>query len=270
MRLELQQTVNLSLDQAIEQIEALDREDATLKVQQLIRKFRIGDIVTKLEVPHGERENALQVISIKTGVHINQMREWARIYIHFGGSESKFETYLASQDKPTEYSLRDLISADTDPAVLGEQRFAKRVTNRIERLAADLEDYTTLVHKGAIDPDEADGLMFKLRDSMVEYKNLNDYKPTVPKSKDYLQEVRELPCCITGQPGPSDPHHTEVGGFRMKGTDYSCIPLSREIHRQVEDYGHEWLEKEFNVRVGNLVSRTLVMILTGHNLQLPT
>ena len=269
LQLGLQQTTKLSLEQAVERIGELDRQDVSLKVQQLIRKFRIGEIVSRLEVPHGQKEEALNEISIRTGVHINQMREWARIYSHFGGDEDKLVTYLNTQEKPTEYSLRDLISVDTDPAVLGKERFAKRMTNRIQRLAEDMDEYNQLVEQQVVDRDEAEGLMLTLRDSMLDYKRLQDIKPETPKSKEYLQQVRELPCIITGQPGPSDPHHVETGGFRMKGTDYSCIPLSREIHRQVEDNGHIWLEETFGVRVGDLVAKTLVKVLTGHDLKLP-
>ena len=269
LRIGLQQVQTLSLEQAIEQIEELDREDVTLKVQQLVRKFRIGGIVTKLNVPHGKKDEALLEISVRTGVHVNQMREWARAYKHFGGNEDKLIEFLNSQERPTEYSVRDLISVDSNPAVLGERRFAKRMTNRIQRLAEDMDQFNTLVQKGIVEVEEAEGLMLTLHETMLDYKVLQDAKPETPKSKEYLQAVRQLPCIITGQPGPSDPHHVEVGGYAMKGTDYSVIPLSREIHRLVEDRGHGWMEKKFGVRVGDLVAKTLVKVLTGHDLKLP-
>jgi hypothetical protein len=198
------------------------------------------------------------------------MREWARIYSYFNGSEIKFEQYLSTLEKPTEYLLRSLISVDSNPAVLGEKNFAKRMENRIQRLANDLEDYNDLVNKGVIDRDEAEGLMLTLKDSMLDYQRLNEIKPSTPKSESYLEKVRNLPCCITGQPGPSDPHHVETGGFGMKGTDYSVIPLNRDIHRMVEDRGHIWLEEKFGVRVGDLVAKTLIKVLTGHDLKLPS
>lgn len=59
----------------------------------------------------------------------------------------------------------------------------------------------------------------------------------------HLSLIRTLPCCITGRPGPSDPHHIKSGPARLeratgrKATDRWAVPLSREIHDQIEGLG---------------------------------
>jgi hypothetical protein len=68
-------------------------------------------------------------------------------------------------------------------------------------------------------------------------------------SERHLALIRQLPCCITGKPGPSDPHHLKQGlaherGVGRKATDRWAVPLCRAKHEEVERLGsrreHEW------------------------------
>lgn len=62
-------------------------------------------------------------------------------------------------------------------------------------------------------------------------------------SKNHLALIRLLPCCITGRPGPNDPHHLTSGpaakerGVGLKATDRWAVPLSRVPHDQVQNIG---------------------------------
>lgn len=78
-----------------------------------------------------------------------------------------------------------------------------------------------------------------------------------PRSKEYLEFVRALPCAVCGKIGPSDPHHVESGGVGMKGSDGSVIPLCRKHHRRLEDIGHARAEKEFGFSVAGAIADTL-------------
>lgn len=63
----------------------------------------------------------------------------------------------------------------------------------------------------------------------------------------HLRLIRQLPCCVTGLPGPNDPHHLKAGlvherGVGRKATDRWAVPLCREKHEEVERVGsrNEW------------------------------
>lgn len=43
--------------------------------------------------------------------------------------------------------------------------------------------------------------------------------------KEYLARVKQLPCGVCGEPGPSDAHHIE------QGLHFLCIPLCRDCHQ---------------------------------------
>jgi hypothetical protein len=59
----------------------------------------------------------------------------------------------------------------------------------------------------------------------------------------HLALIRQLPCCVTGRPGPNDPHHLIGGpaaaerGVSLKATDRWAVPLSREPHERVQNIG---------------------------------
>lgn len=49
----------------------------------------------------------------------------------------------------------------------------------------------------------------------------------------WLKAVREMPCVLTGKPGPNDPAHIRYGhggGMGMKPPDNRVLPLSHELH----------------------------------------
>ena len=262
-------TTTIDLEQAMEMIETLHVEACKLKEDYLRRKFKIGEVVSRLETPYGEKEKALTRINIETGVHVNQLREWARIYSYFGGSMHEFNRWLRNETDPNESKLRDLISANSDHSVLGARKLATRMEYRFESLATDLDTYNGLVEQGIVDRMQAEGVVSAVYESMQKYRETSGFKVERVVDKTWLQKVRMLPCAITGQPGPSDPHHVMVGGIRMKGSDLSCIPLSRKIHNMAEDKGHKWLEETYGVRIGDLIAKTIHKILTGQELVLP-
>jgi len=62
-----------------------------------------------------------------------------------------------------------------------------------------------------------------------------DPKPKTYRNADYLDYVRMQPCLFCQRPAPSDPHHLGKGGWGMKASDLTCIPLCREHHRLFHD-----------------------------------
>lgn len=50
--------------------------------------------------------------------------------------------------------------------------------------------------------------------------------PTITRAeREYLSRVKQLPCGVCGQPGPSEAHHLE------QGMHFLCIPLCPDCHR---------------------------------------
>lgn len=66
-------------------------------------------------------------------------------------------------------------------------------------------------------------------------------------SKAHLELIRQLPCCVTGTPARSDPHHLLEGlaherGVARKATDRWAVPLCRAKHDELHRLGSrkEW------------------------------
>ena len=272
MRLEQRQ--ELTLEQAIEQIADLDQQVVGLNHLVLNKKFKIGGIVSKLSVPYGSMSEALLAIKSETGVHENQLRMWRKIYLHYAGNENEFNRAINSMGKAAEYKILELINVDTDPEILGSKELATRTVRRIERIASDLETINSLIEKEIMTREDVIPLMQRLSLSIDEFKynldELENPKPHTPRSREYMNLVKSLPCCVTGSPGPNDPHHVEQGGVAMKGSDFSCIPLRHDIHELTEKHGHSWLEETYNVRIGNLIAETMHQIFFKTKLNIPS
>lgn len=69
---------------------------------------------------------------------------------------------------------------------------------------------------------------------------------------EYMGKVKQLPCAITGKPGPSDAHHCICGRYgTRKSSDFDVIPLSPELHRYpypdaIHTNKRAWVEKYGN------------------------
>ena len=67
----------------------------------------------------------------------------------------------------------------------------------------------------------------------------------------YRAWIASLPSAISGQLG-CDPCHTQNGGMRMKGSDYSCVPLTREEHREY-DADRKAFELKYEIKMSEVV-----------------
>lgn len=61
-------------------------------------------------------------------------------------------------------------------------------------------------------------------------------------SEAHLRLIRQLPCCVCGKPGPSDPHHLKANlsherGVGRRATDKWAVPMCRMHHDEVEAAG---------------------------------
>lgn len=72
----------------------------------------------------------------------------------------------------------------------------------------------------------------------------------------YRQWIRTLPSAVSGIEGGIEAAHTGGdGGMSMKASDYSCIPLTVEEHREYHQIGKSAFEAKHNLDCAVLVRR---------------
>ena len=71
------------------------------------------------------------------------------------------------------------------------------------------------------------------------------------RSLDYVDFIREQPCCVTGR--QAEPHHLDalgMGANRNKPNikHFTCIPLSREIHTELHAKGINYMQEKYRIQ----------------------
>ena len=72
-----------------------------------------------------------------------------------------------------------------------------------------------------------------------------NFKKKIFRDRSYLDYIKSLPCCNCGR--EAEPHHTQVGGTGIKGSDYRTVPMCRTCHMILHQNGKETFQKKFNV-----------------------
>jgi Protein of unknown function (DUF968) len=71
----------------------------------------------------------------------------------------------------------------------------------------------------------------------------------------YRAWIRTLPSAVSGQEGCEAAHTGSDGGMRQKASDYSCIPLTPEEHREYHQIGKADFEAKYGIDCATLVKR---------------
>ena len=79
-------------------------------------------------------------------------------------------------------------------------------------------------------------------------------KPARYKNKDYIEYIKEQPCCITERPNV-DPHHTKSIG--SGGSDLSAIPLTHELHVECHKIGRDTFQKKYNIDFKDIIFKLM-------------
>jgi hypothetical protein len=80
-------------------------------------------------------------------------------------------------------------------------------------------------------------------------------------SRTYLRFIKSKPCVVMHHScdGPIDPHHLIARGQReSKRNDFTCIPLCRTHHTEVEYGGAEKFESDYRINLWQENSRLLI------------
>ena len=79
-------------------------------------------------------------------------------------------------------------------------------------------------------------------------------KKGVARSPEYLDYIRQKPCCVC-QISPAVPHHTARGGTGLKGSDFSCVPLCVAHHGLVHSMGRHTFQATHGVCFEDIVAQ---------------
>ena len=75
------------------------------------------------------------------------------------------------------------------------------------------------------------------------------------RSWKYRAWIRTLPSVVSGKTGCEAAHTGSDGGMSQKASDYSCIPLTGEEHREYHRLGRERFEEVCGVDCKGVVKR---------------
>jgi len=82
-------------------------------------------------------------------------------------------------------------------------------------------------------------LAWKIHGRKLPWRAVTSVRRGPPRSEEYKAWIRTLPCVACGIEGRSEAAHTGTdGGMSMKASDYSCVPLCGDCHRQAPGAYH--------------------------------
>jgi hypothetical protein len=71
----------------------------------------------------------------------------------------------------------------------------------------------------------------------------------------YRAWIRSLPSAVSGYRGSEAAHTGTDGGMSMKASDFSCIPLTPEEHREYHRIGKRAFERKHEIDCQRIVER---------------
>jgi hypothetical protein len=86
-----------------------------------------------------------------------------------------------------------------------------------------------------------------------------------PRNPEYLAFIRSKPCCACGR--PAEAHHA-LGrrGVGVKPSDFGCVPLCREHHRECHEKGTKTFQREHNLDFAEIALNLVHLYHTGEPL----
>jgi hypothetical protein len=259
-------TDKISLTDAITQLRELEAEVGDMHNAIMMIRWRQGIIASSVDVKYGE--NTIKELSQVAGVHENTLRECVRLVEFFNANENVYKEWLAEgkNGRRRFYEAQQLIRSNTDPRVLGPENLMQRVVGRLEKTAEDLELLSQYAHEGN---DEAEGVLVAVVDTVREF-GANQasvfQQPKTPRSEAYLNYIRSLPCAVSKSQINVEAHHVIISGKGIKGSDFSTVPLSHDLHMEYHATGRTTFENKYNVNMDELMLNYLHKYLTGQSL----
>lgn len=238
-------------------------------------KFTLGESVVWLME---NEEMPIEEIAESTKVSKRSLYDARRFYLRdgFGRRPAEMEKWLEEMTEVLGVKLTwrwvlDWMKGGSRSKKSNAEKaidFARKVVSDADRAAEQLTKY--LSSGGDEDVDEAMSLGSDLLDLHKQTFELadeaEDLLAKVPRSQHFIDFTRSCErCCVSGLVGHVDPHHIEQGSMDSKGSDFTCIPVCRQIHIEIEDKGHKYVEKKYNIRFDHLLSEHLLNYIHAIN-----
>ena len=85
---------------------------------------------------------------------------------------------------------------------------------------------------------------------------------TTSAERDYMRSIKELPCAVCGQPGPSEAHHVRTGhGMSQRAGNYCTVPLCVPCHRGPNGlHGNRSLWKIYKMTEMDALDKTIAQM----------
>lgn len=246
----------------------------------MMAKFCLGTI-SYLANPKWRNEtkygaSIIEKLSEKHGINPNTLREARRCAEFFSLDLSLYYDWVTENGRVKNWTdVRKLIRAWNDPEVLGPENLTERLAKRIESTGEDLQKLRQRVHEGEIDRETYEGVEQEFLREIESFEEVKeealeeDSNRETPRDDEYLNWVRAQRCEATGSPPPNEAHHVEQGGQGMKGSDYSVIPLSNEVHEYLENHGHRAAEEKYNFSITESLFKCIHEYFFGYRPNLP-
>jgi archaellum component FlaC len=256
------------LSKAINDLYDLDHRFDIGKVQI---RFLLGAMIEKTGTKYGE--GTIDKIAEDYNISATTLREARAFASKLNCSPKKLKGWIDSKISQTGRvywkDVQEYVRAGSDPRVLGHEAMFKRLVRRVENVAQDAE---VLAEQLNSLPDnvkqEHQGVMNVLYENIKvvqnQYQNVSKLgKTIIPRSEEYLKFVRGFPCAITGE-YPVEAHHAlGMKGTSKKSSDFSAIPLSSDLHKELHDLGHETFQEMYRITLSELALNYVHKFLTN-------
>lgn len=250
---------------------------------------------TKLNTPYGNKTERIKQLADRMNI------SWTALGIYMGAVQklsyntTLFDRFLRSGVEKHQYHIERLSQASVDPDVLGPEGLAEYVARKV-RYATESMDALSGSDDGDVNghvesasavmtesaaalrnaaQNRGDGAsedaIVDVGDSTVDSNTgevITENGRGVPEP--FVDMVKECNCMACGAPGPSDPHHVEQGGWALKGSDWTVIPLCRTCHGIAEDKTPTRFREITGVDMGHAVARMLHIWVAGEDLAIPS
>ena len=267
----------MDLETAIERMQEAQSDIATHENAKIMLRWRQGLIVANTNIVQGEQ--TMKRLADECGTHENTLRYCRNLVEFFNYDRQKFSDWVDETSKNNgkgyvrwvQDVIKSLLRGDSDPEVLGPEKYRDQAMSRVESTVQSLEKLNEHL-QGVEDEDahrEVEGVTMQALDEIRRFMQSEFYqdgtydpKEVVPRSEQYLEFIRQFPSPLSGMT-PTVPHHRVRAGTGQKGSDFETIPLTDKEHKKLHSMDEEKFWREHGFSRGELANAYKHLYLTG-------
>lgn len=252
------------------------------KRERALTRFWIGSVVAHLQAEAEYGDNILGRVTDRIGVSKSYLRESRQFYDAHNGSEQACRAWMDEVEKERgqvnwgycrNWARKQLSGEDWEDDTQKVEQETKRLERRAERLEQDARETEEQVMQSNADEEakaEALGVAARARQVAEETRRraqeleLEEYERV--EDEEYREWIRKQPCIVRDRTGEDvDPHHAIEGGQGSKASDYTCLPLSHDLHEELHgpNMSRKAFEEKYNVDIWKEIADHITRYFTG-------